>query len=59
MILDCMMAGNVAEWVQDVYRLRCSNNFNYFRGNQYTKNKIGADGKLKLLLHQYEIRYFE
>jgi hypothetical protein len=27
--------------------------------NQYTKNKIGADGKMKLLLQQYEIRYIK
>ena len=41
------MAGNVAEWVQDVYRPMVddeANDFNYFRGNVYTKNKIGADG---------------
>jgi gliding motility-associated lipoprotein GldJ len=38
------MAGNVAEWVQDVYRPIIddeANDFNYFRGNVYTKNKIG------------------
>jgi hypothetical protein len=22
---------------------------NYFRGNQYTKNKIGADGKIEIV----------
>ena len=46
------MAGNVAEWVQDVYRPMIdneSNDFNYFRGNQYTKNKIGADGKVEIV----------
>ena len=46
------MAGNVAEWVQDVYRPIIdneSNDFNYFRGNQYTKNKIGADGKVEIV----------
>lgn len=46
------MAGNVAEWVQDVYRPIVdneANDFNYFRGNQYTKNKIGADGKLEIV----------
>lgn len=46
------MAGNVAEWVQDVYRPIVdneANDFNYFRGNQYTKNKIGADGKVEIV----------
>ena len=46
------MAGNVAEWVQDVYRPIVDdegNDFNYFRGNVYTKNKIGEDGKVELV----------
>jgi gliding motility-associated lipoprotein GldJ len=46
------MAGNVAEWVLDVYRPIVdneSNDFNYFRGNNYTKNKIGKDGKIELV----------
>ncbi|WP_426095869.1 gliding motility lipoprotein GldJ [Flavobacterium sp. DSR2-3-3] len=46
------MAGNVAEWVQDVYRPIVdneANDFNYFRGNQYTKNKIGSDGKVEIV----------
>ncbi|CAM4148497.1 MULTISPECIES: gliding motility lipoprotein GldJ [Flavobacterium] len=46
------MAGNVAEWVQDVYRPIIdneANDFNYFRGNQYTKNKIGPDGKIEIV----------
>ncbi|MBC7747002.1 MAG: gliding motility lipoprotein GldJ [Methylotenera sp.] len=46
------MAGNVAEWVQDVYRPIIdneANDFNYFRGNQYTKNKISADGKVEIV----------
>jgi gliding motility-associated lipoprotein GldJ len=46
------MAGNVAEWVQDVYRPIIdneANDFNYFRGNMYTKNKIGADGKVEIV----------
>jgi gliding motility-associated lipoprotein GldJ len=46
------MAGNVAEWVQDVYRPIIdneANDFNYFRGNMYTKNKIGADGKIEIV----------
>jgi gliding motility-associated lipoprotein GldJ len=46
------MAGNVAEWVLDVYRPIVdneANDFNYFRGNQYTKNKIGKDGKVEIV----------
>ena len=46
------MAGNVAEWVQDVYRPTVddeANDFNYFRGNVYTKNKIGEDGVVELV----------
>jgi gliding motility-associated lipoprotein GldJ len=46
------MAGNVAEWVADVYRPIVDdegNDFNYFRGNVYTKNKMGADGKIELV----------
>lgn len=46
------MAGNVAEWVQDVYRPLVddeANDFNYFRGNVYTKNKIGKDGAVELV----------
>ena len=46
------MAGNVAEWVADVYRPIIddeANDFNYFRGNVYTKNKIGDDGKVVLV----------
>ena len=46
------MAGNVAEWVMDVYRPIVdneANDFNYFRGNQYTKNKIGKDGKIQII----------
>jgi gliding motility-associated lipoprotein GldJ len=45
------MAGNVVEWVQDVYRPIIdneANDFNYFRGNQYNK-KIGADGKIEIV----------
>lgn len=46
------MAGNVAEWVADVYRPIVDdefNDFNYFRGNVYTKNAIGEDGKVKIV----------
>ena len=43
------MAGNVAEWVADVYRPIIdeeANDFNYYRGNVYTQNVIGEDGKM-------------
>lgn len=46
------MAGNVAEWVADVYRPIVDdefNDFNYFRGNVYTKNAINDDGSVKLV----------
>lgn len=46
------MAGNVAEWVADVYRPIVDddfNDFNYYRGNVYTKNAIGEDGKVRLI----------
>ena len=46
------MAGNVAEWVSDVYRPIIddeANDFNYFRGNIYLKNAIGEDGKATIL----------
>ena len=46
------MAGNVSEWVADIYRPRVDNeynDFNYFRGNVYTKNAITEDGKVKVL----------
>ena len=42
------MAGNVAEWVADVYRPIVDdefNDFNYYRGNDYKKFQIGPDGK--------------
>lgn len=46
------MAGNVAEWVADVYRPIIDDeisDFNYFRGNIYTKNAIGEDGKVQIV----------
>lgn len=46
------MAGNVAEWVLDVYRPIVDdefNDFNYYRGNVYTKNEITEDGTVKVL----------
>jgi len=42
------MAGNVAEWVSDVYRPIVddeASDFNYYRGNIYLKEVIGEDGK--------------
>ena len=46
------MAGNVAEWVADVYRPIIDDevsDFNYFRGNIYTKNKLGDDRKAEVV----------
>ena len=46
------MAGNVAEWVADVYRPIVDDevsDFNYFRGNEFTKNKIADDRKVELV----------
>lgn len=46
------MAGNVAEWVADVYRPIVDdefNDFNYYRGNIYTKNAINDDGSVKIV----------
>lgn len=46
------MAGNVAEWVADVYRPIVDdefNDFNYYRGNVYTKNAINEDGTVKII----------
>ena len=45
--LHCM-AGNVAEWVADVYRPIVDNNISdmsYYRGNLYAKPSIGPEGK--------------
>ncbi|MDO1499737.1 gliding motility lipoprotein GldJ [Winogradskyella maritima] len=46
------MAGNVAEWVADVYRPIVDdefNDFNYFRGNTYYKNALNEDGTVKIV----------
>ncbi len=46
------MAGNVAEWVSDVYRPIVDDevsDFNYYRGNVYMKSAIGEDGKVNIL----------
>ena len=43
------MAGNVAEWVADVYRPIIDeemNDFNYYRGNLYFKTSIDENGKV-------------
>ncbi len=46
------MAGNVSEWVADVYRPIVDdeiNDFNYYRGNVYTRNAINEDGSVKVV----------
>ncbi|MFZ0490097.1 MAG: gliding motility lipoprotein GldJ, partial [Salegentibacter sp.] len=46
------MAGNVAEWVADVYRPIVDdefNDFNYYRGNVYTKHAINEDGTVRVV----------
>jgi gliding motility-associated lipoprotein GldJ len=46
------MAGNVAEWVADVYRPIVDDEFNdlnYYRGNVYTRNAISEDGTVEVL----------
>ena len=45
------MAGNVAEWVADVYRPIIDdemNDISYYRGNEYFKPSIGDDGKVRI-----------
>jgi gliding motility-associated lipoprotein GldJ len=57
------MAGNVAEWVADVYRPIIddeANDFNYYRGNLYSKPLIDEDGRVTTVTRenfseQYEI----
>jgi gliding motility-associated lipoprotein GldJ len=46
------MSGNVAEWVADIYRPiidNDANDFNYFRGNIFTKKMIDAEGKVVIV----------
>jgi len=46
------MAGNVNEWVADVYRPIIDDevsDFNYFRGNVYTKKVFTAEGELQVI----------
>ncbi len=53
------MAGNVAEWVADIYRPIVddqANDFNYYRGNVYMKPKIGEDGKTTITTAE-DIKY--
>ena len=56
------MAGNVAEWVADVYRPIVDdefNDFNYYRGNVYTKNEISKDGRTSkiVIVENDEVKY--
>ena len=53
------MSGNVAEWVADVYRPIIdseASDFNYFRGNIFTKKMIGKDGKV-VVVNETNIEY--
>jgi len=46
------MAGNVNEWVGDVYRQIIddeANDFNYYRGNVYTKQAFDENGQLVII----------
>lgn len=46
------MSGNVAEWVADVYRPIIdtdANDFNYFRGNIFTKKLIDSEGNVVVI----------
>ena len=46
------MSGNVAEWVADVYRPVIdteANDFNYYRGNIFTKKLIDANGDVVII----------
>ncbi|MDV7188572.1 gliding motility lipoprotein GldJ [Lutibacter sp. TH_r2] len=53
------MSGNVAEWVADVYRPiidNDANDFNYFRGNIFTKKMIDAEGKV-VIVDDFSVEY--
>jgi gliding motility-associated lipoprotein GldJ len=53
------MAGNVAEWVADVYRPMVDDevsDFNYFRGNEFEKNKL-VKGKAEVITDVKDIKY--
>jgi sulfatase modifying factor 1 len=54
------MSGNVAEWVADVYRPIIdneANDFNYFRGNIFTKKMINEDGKVVIVGDDVAVQY--
>ena len=54
------MAGNVSEWVADVYRPVVDdefNDFNYYRGNVYKKNEIDKVSRDAVILSNEEIAY--
>lgn len=54
------MSGNVAEWVADVYRPIIdneANDFNYFRGNLFTKKLINEEGKVVVVGNDVAVEY--
>ena len=54
------MSGNVSEWVADVYRPIIdneANDFNYFRGNIFTKKKIDENGNVVIIGDDSEVVY--
>jgi sulfatase modifying factor 1 len=54
------MSGNVAEWVADVYRPIIdteANDFNYFRGNIFTKKMINEKGKVVIIGDDAAVEY--
>ncbi len=53
------MAGNVSEWVADVYRPIIdddANDFNYYRGNVFQRDSVDADGRIVTITDE-EILY--
>jgi len=54
------MSGNVAEWVADVYRPiidNKANDFNYFRGNIFTKKMINEAGEVVIVGDDIAVEY--
>ena len=54
------MSGNVAEWVADIYRPIIdneANDFNYFRGNIFTKKLINKEGKVVVVGDDAAVEY--
>jgi sulfatase modifying factor 1 len=54
------MSGNVAEWVADVYRPiidNKANDFNYFRGNIFTKKMINEAGEVVIVGDNNAVEY--